>query len=218
MKKKVTIPLIMVMFASLFSGFRARAATPEQAFWAWFQNNDAALFDFEKDQEKIFDRLNREMNKVNPTLTFEFGPKQNGRRDFVISADGIKAAFPAVEALYAAAPTLPHWKIIKFRPRRKPMDIEYQGVSVKASTVRVHLEVNGGMAGLTVYIPGYSPDNKAFLAINYLLLDQALGEYDVETYVGEIRVEASPYPGEETLSLEELPAALDSSVKRSRVQ
>jgi len=218
MKRKATILLTMAMIAPLFTGFRARAATPEQTFWTWFQKNDAALFDFERDQEKTFDRLATEMHRINPDLTFEFGPKKDGKRDFVISADGIKSAFPAVEALCAAAPTMPHWKVIKFRPRRNPMDIEYKGVSVKVSTVRVHMQVNGGLVDLTVYIPGYSPDSKAFVAINYLLLDQALGEYDVETYVGEIRIQASPHPGEKTVSLDELPAALDSFVKGRRLQ
>lgn len=203
-----------MLAAFLFPGLRAKASTPEQAFWIWFQNNDAALFDFETDQEKVFDRLAREMHKVNPDLTFEFGPKKNGQREFVISADGIKAAFPAVEALCSAAPPLPHWKVIKFRPRREPADISYKGVDVKASSVKVHMELNGGVADLTAFIPGYSSAEKnSYGVINFLLLDQALGEFDVETYVGGISVESSPHPGEKTYSLAELPAAFDSLVK-----
>src|ERR1700692_1741982 len=100
--------------------------TPEQAFWKWFQSNESSLFAFEKDQEHTFDRLGAEVHKLNPSLTFECGPKENGRREFVISADGIREAFPEVEALYASAPSLPRWKFIKFRPRRTPSDTSYQ--------------------------------------------------------------------------------------------
>jgi len=217
---KSTIPLAMTMLAAfLFPSLRAKASSPEQAFWNWFQNNDAELFNFETDQERVFDRLAREMHKVNPSLTFEFGPKQNGQREFVISADGIKAAFPAVEALYSAAPSLPHWKVVKFRPRREPFDISYKGANVKASSVKVHMELNGRVADLTVFIPGYtSAESGSYGAINYLLLDQALGEFDVETYVGEIRIESSPHPDEKTYSLAELPAAFDSLVKARHLQ
>ncbi len=107
-----------------FPGGRAHASA-EADFWKWFQTNEAMLFDFDRDQEAVFDRLAGEMHKVHQSLTFEFGPKENGRREFVISVDGIKDAFPSVEALYAAAPTLERWQFIKFRPRREPFDIEY---------------------------------------------------------------------------------------------
>ncbi len=219
-KIKATVPVAMTMLAAFFLGiFRADAATPEQGFWTWFQKNDAALFDFEHDQGRVFDRLAKEMHKINPNLTFEFGPKKDGQREFVISADGIKTAFPAVEALYATAPPLPHWKVIRFRPRREPADISYNNVSVKASSVRVHMEINGRIADLTVFIPGYTAENRdSYTAINYLLLDQALGEFDVETYVGQIRVESSPGIGQKTYSLAELPAAFDSLIKARHLQ
>ncbi len=56
--------------------------------------------------------------------------------EFVISAGGIKAAFPSVEALHAAAPKLPKWTILKFRQRRFPInDIEFANKKVKSSDV-----------------------------------------------------------------------------------
>jgi hypothetical protein len=55
---------------------------------------------------------------VRPELTFEFGPIAE-KREFVISAAGIKDAFPVV-ALARAAPPLARRHIIRFRPRRDP--------------------------------------------------------------------------------------------------
>src|SRR5262249_42436684 len=169
---------------------------------------EADLFDFERNQEAIFDRLAAEMHKVHPGLTFEFGPKENDRREFVISADGIRDAFPKVESLYAAAPTMARWKFVKFRPRREPFDIEYAGVSIKANTVSVSLHPDGQKAGLTVFIPGYNEgDHEIYAGIAFLLLDHALGEYDVETRVGFVEVKA-PSPGPaQVRSLQELPKA-----------
>src|SRR5215472_10130561 len=179
-----------VLLLSLVAGFtlscnRAQA-TPED-FWKWFQSNEDMLFNFEKNREQTFDKLGAEMHKLNPSLTFEFGPIENGKREFVISADGIKEVFPQVEALYAAAPSLPRWKFVRFRPRRKPMDVDYEGVSVQAASVSVQLVRNGQAADVTVFIPNYSQANrKAFVAIAFLMLDGALGEYDVEMRVGQI--------------------------------
>ena len=185
-----------VLLLSLIGGFalscKRAQATPED-FWKWFQGNEDMLFNFEKNREQAFDKLGAEMHKLNPSLTFEFGPIEDGKREFVISADGIKEAFPQVEALYAAAPSLPRWKFVRFRPRRKPMDVDYGGVSVRAASVAVQLARNGQVADVTVFIPNYSEaDSKTFMAIAFLLLDGALGEYDVEMRVGQIKVESTP--------------------------
>jgi len=202
-----------VLLLSLVAGFtlscnRAQA-TPED-FWKWFQSNEDMLFNFEKNREQTFDKLGAEMHKLNPSLTFEFGPIENGKREFVISADGIKEVFPQVEALYAAAPSLPRWKFVRFRPRRKPMDVDYEGVSVQAASVSVQLVRNGQVADVTVFIPNYSQANrKAFVAIAFLMLDGALGEYDVEMRVGQIEVQAAPMAHAQTTSLQDLPKSFD---------
>ncbi len=178
----------MVIFG-LFS--RQAQATPETDFWVWFQKNEATLFEFEKDQVRTFDSLAAAMRKVHPNLTFEFGPKENGRREFVISADGIKDAFPKVEALYAIAPEIPRWEFIKFRPRREPANISFREVSVRAEDVFVFVEPDRTKAGITVFLPEYSKQaHETFAGVAFLLLDRALGEYDVETRVGFIEVES----------------------------
>ncbi|HEY6181424.1 MAG TPA: hypothetical protein VIW67_04210 [Terriglobales bacterium] len=203
---------LTVLLVFTFSCTRANAA-PEQAFWQWFQNNESSLFDFEKNREKIFNELSAEMHKVDPSLTFEFGPKENGQREFVISADGIREAFPKVEALYANAPKLPRWKFIKFRPRREPSDISYGGISIKAQSVSVLLVPNGQTADLTIFMPGYTETARsAYTTIAFLFLDEALGEYDVETRVGEVKIDSTSKAPAHTYSLDALPAAFDSVI------
>ena len=200
-------------FLLLFSG--AATAGPEQDFWRWFQQNDALLFDFERNQEATFDALATALHKVDPQLTFEFGPKQNGRREFVISADGMRAAFPKVEALAGAAPLMPKWIVVKFRPRREPFDLRYKGLDVAVDTVTVALRPQGAKVGITVFIPGYArARHDDFSGIAFLFLDQALGEYDVETKVGSIDV-AAPVAGEgQAISLAKLPAAFAALTAR----
>ena len=198
---------ILVLAASI-----ASASEAEMKFWSWFAANEARLYYFERNQEAVFDELARQLERVHPDLTFEFGPEVNGARDFVVSAGGIKADFSAVEALVAEAPKLPKWRVIAFRPRRTPLhDVEFGSVSVKAREVRFSLIRHGGKTGVLLFLPGYSEAAKtAYSQIGYLLLDEALGEYDVETKVGVIEFhslsEASPT---QSFSLEELAEFFD---------
>jgi hypothetical protein len=190
-------------------------ASPEVEFWQWFQQHDERLFEFERDQERTFDELTAEMHKVHPSLTFEFGPKHGGRREFVISADGIRDAFPKVESLYAAAPPLPRWKVLKFRQRHSPFDIQYGDLDVKANTVLVALKRHGPKVDLIVYLPGYvAARHETYTGIAYLFLDQALGEYDVETRVDGIGVRPMSTDARDAFSLDRLPAAFDAALGR----
>jgi hypothetical protein len=164
----------------------------EKQFWDWFLRHEARLFDFdpqrELERELIFDNLAAELQKIDPNLTFEFGPRDI-RREFVISAGGIKGSFPAVSALTSAAPDLHRWKIIAFRPRRTPINIvEFGGKWVDPKDVQFTLLDDGRLAAIYLFIPGFQEDDIALRQAGYLLLDEALGEYDVETQLGGIKM------------------------------
>ncbi len=205
--------IALLLTLSFFSRFAQ--ASPEADFWKWFQKNESMLFDFERDQDRVFDKLAAELHKVHPSLVFEFGPKERNRREFVISADGNRAAFPKVESLFAAAPSLPKWQFIKFRPRRAPFDLQYEGISVKAGSVLALLQADGPKVGITLYVPGYKESaEKSYMGIGFLLLDQALGEFDVETRVGFIKVQGLPANTSSAIPLARLPAAFDAFVAK----
>lgn len=176
---------------SLLSFTKSFATPPEEKFWKWFVKHQKMLFEFEKDRENIFDKLAAEMNKIHPALTFEFGPiLENGNREFVISAGGIKKAFPFVKTLYDKAPNLPKWIFIKFRPRRKSLnDLKFGSKSIKASDVYYKMFKDQDKVGLIILIDGYNDDETDIYAnIGYLFLDEALGEYDVEIKVSFIEI------------------------------
>lgn len=145
-------------------------------------------------------------------LTFEFGPVKDGKREFVLSAGGIKAAFPAVEALYSKAPALPRWVWVKFRPRRVPInDLDYGGKKVRADDVRYLLAKDGDKVGIVLFFDGYSDAEKTtYGQIGYLFLDEALGEYAVETQVGFIGFDSRESKHfDRSHPLRELPGAFD---------
>jgi hypothetical protein len=74
-------------------------ASKYQKFWKCFNANEDEVFNFEADQERVFDKLAAQLQRVHSSLTFEFSSVTDGMREFVISAGGLKEAFPEVVAL-----------------------------------------------------------------------------------------------------------------------
>jgi hypothetical protein len=161
-------------------------------FWDWFVRNEPKLFRFRADREgereSVFDELAAQLQKVHPDLAFEFGPNE-AKREFVISAGGIKAAFSSVSSLVGAAPTLARWRITAFRPRRNPVNVvEFRGKRVDPKDVQFTLLSDGNMPGVRLFIPGYQEGDSDIKTIGYLLLDECLGEFEVESRVGLIEM------------------------------
>ncbi len=164
--------------------------SPTDKFWGWFRDHEPQLLAIATGHEPIVSELNRQLHAIHPDLTWEVGPSTEGRRDFVISAGGIKAAFPAVTQLAAAAPPLSHWKVIAFRPARPSVTtVTVKGVTLDAHVIEFLAERKGAKTDLTISVPGYRPTpNHAYDEAVYLLLDGMLGEYAVETTLGGIDI------------------------------
>jgi hypothetical protein len=193
--------------------------TPQQTFWDWFVQHEAELFAFnserEGEREKLFDALAIELQKVDSNLTFEFGPRHRPR-ELIISAGGLRSTFPAVTSLVSAAPPLNRWKVTAFRPRRAFSSVvEFRGKSIDPRDVQFSLVDNGTIAGIYLFIPGFREEDADLKAIGYLLLDDALGEFDVETRLGLIKMlpQNAQFEGNR-FALLELSALFDQLVSR----
>jgi len=175
----------------------------EARFWEWFEQNELRLFNFERQQDRNIEDLRRALQRVNRSLTFEIGSEANGRREFIISADGNRDAFPSVITLADTAPHLPRWNIIKFRPRKSdPFFIGLPDSSLSSDDIKFTLEPEGSRIGVTLYLgDALDFDEKAMARIGFILLDHTLGEFDVETSVGSVHF----YPKEMPSRLKKLP-------------
>jgi hypothetical protein len=189
-------------------------------FWNWFLRREEEFYRFdandERERERLFEALATQLRKIDRDLCFEFGPRES-KREFIISAGGIKRAFPAVTSIVAAAPLLERWTVIGFRPRRSPSgSIRYGGLSLDSKDVAFSLFEHGDKIGLRMFIRDYREDEKAFKVIAYLLLDEALGEYDVETCIGPIAVEKPDAAAGVAHPFSELPAQFDQLIAKLR--
>ncbi len=184
------------------------------AFWAWFKDHEETLYgikkDFSEEVEALLDELTEQLETVCEYLSCEFSSVKNGKRELIISADGIRPAFVAVDALADSAPELPRWKIIKFRPRSHPIPaLEFEGQTIKPDEVECSIASDDRHVAILIFIPRVRQDDlrKQF---GYSFLDEALGEYDVETKVSGIEFmsfdKLKDYP---RFALKDLPKKFD---------
>lgn len=173
-------------------------------FWKWFQANEPALFGTADPMSDVYQELYQRLQKIHDTLVFETNANPSEVRELTISADGAHAGIEHVEALVDAAPKLPRWKIIRFRARNPRLignSIEVGDVKLSTSDIEYELKLYENakskmpIIGITLYMKGCaeSPD-KAYQAIGFIMLDGAIGEYDMAMKVGPI--EFKPWEAE----------------------
>jgi hypothetical protein len=158
----------------------------EAVFWKWFLGNQGRLEHFEDDKEALIEELGTALRSYAEGLVFEISAGQNGIREFVISADGIERLFPHVTRLAAAAPALPPtWKITAFRPRMDDytrFSLTYGGREFDPKEIWFHSQIEDGNFDVIFYHPSYRDEDRDLIVSGtYILLDMALGEYDVVT-------------------------------------
>ena len=157
---------------------------PEQKFWKWFVKNESQIYASEG-YSPIIKQLSEKLSEYKSGITYEVSTEENGKRGFIISADGIRELFPDVIALYKAAPKLDKWEIIAFRPRMgnfANVKLEYEGEGFDPSKIWIHPIRENGNFDLIIYYPGLTEETRNLVITGvYILLDTALGEYDVVT-------------------------------------
>lgn len=195
---------------------KPEALSPELQFWNWVKAEESRLFDFRQDQDRVFQLLSYELRKLNPDLTFQFGPLIEGKRELAISANGIKASFPSVLRLTECAPSFKQLKITAFRPRISPaFTTELEGASLLPQQVWVGMGQDGEFIALRVAVLGHeATDDTLLKRLVYLMLDGVLGEWDMETKVGGIFIVKADSTPDMHSSVLDLPAEFDGLWRR----
>jgi hypothetical protein len=165
------------------------------AFWRWFEANTGKIRKGveRQDHDLIIRKLGDRLSKVHPTVVHEIGKPDDDTVELIISADGLREALPAVLALARAAPKLPGFLITAFRPRWPTQGLQVLDRKITGDDVRYRSEIDGEKLDLVVFINGDFTERERQM-IGFLMLDQALGEYDVMTGVGAVGFESIAPP------------------------
>ena len=156
------------------------------AFWTWFLEHEPFYYHLELyDTDDLFEKLCYELHKIDENLTFEFTSiLPNRKREFTISADGIRASFPAVLGLIKAAPKLDHWDIVAFRqPAPIPICIKIEDIALSYTDIMFQYYIHNRELALTLFIKDLVPNNQIYEVATCILLDALLGEYDAVTKI-----------------------------------
>ncbi len=178
--------------------FRRRHRTDETAavadFWAWWSETGAAELDAAiaaGDPAGAAQRLGRHLDAIDPGLEFELGPGRTSRHQLVVTAAGKpEQRAPARRWLRAAPPPDDTWEYADLRQPSGDLSgvlLRVGGADVAFSDVVVTARRAGARFDVVVFHPAF-PDlpEEARLQITFLALDAALGEADVETWLGRI--------------------------------
>lgn len=193
----------------------SKAKNRYEAFWKWFELKETEYFEFEKNQAELFDSLDSKLSSIHPNITFVFSEAKDGKRDFIVSANGAKEAFIDVRELVRASPKLSKWNVIAFRPRLNPMvSVAFKGLIVEPDDIMVKYNYNkeNNLIDLVLYIKKYKAKDKRFLGAALIMLDNALGESDAKTKIGTIELKKFIQQPESKniVPLKELPKIVDS--------
>ncbi|ANU12062.1 hypothetical protein BBH88_18260 [Planococcus antarcticus DSM 14505] len=160
------------------------------AFWGWFIDNKEAYFELnEFGRDKLFSQLEKKLHKVNRHLAFEFGESLvAGKREFIVSADGVVEAFEDVIELVGNAPVLNNFDLIGFRqPHNEEFSVAYGDIELTWGDIFFTFEEDREEVNLTIYIKGFTEENEdEFISASFILLDTVIGEYNVGMRIGEI--------------------------------
>lgn len=167
-------------------------------FWQWFADNGERIFTSligkdDQAREIASEEMTAALASVAEGVTFVFGNKPDGVREFVLSADGKTQFADAVKELAASAPELPGWTVVAFRPRMaiaESLVLRIRDEDVGPDDVWFAVqEAEDGLA-LTFHVRGLLPDNEELRAMGaMLLMDHALGELDVMMLVDSFETE-----------------------------
>ncbi|EFM08809.1 hypothetical protein PaecuDRAFT_4274 [Paenibacillus curdlanolyticus YK9] len=159
------------------------------AFWRWVSEHEDKIYNYDRDPDNEATRiqLSSKLESFDPDLTFMIGPLREGKRDFIISADGILTAFPYVKRIVEKASGVDKLNVIAFRPRTEITEVKYRNITLKSEQVYFRWEEEeGGKIGIETFVSGVNEMNDDIESALFLLMDNAIGEYEVETRVGGI--------------------------------
>jgi hypothetical protein len=202
---------------------RRRPADPGaavEAFWSWWRTAGAAATATAVEAGRaieIAEDLGRRVSAVDPRLGWELGAGDGSRHVLMVTAEGDPALRAAARRWLRGAPDADdRWEYSDVRraaPNLADISLELQGAVVPADEVLVEAEVGDVAVDVGVYHPALAPlEAGDRLRAVFLLLDQALGEVDVELWLG--TVEALRLPPPEPVPLTSLPGVVDEVRRR----
>ncbi len=195
-------------------------------FWAWFPEVASRFYKtIEAGRcEDLTDEISEIAEKMLPNLSWAFGPGETSGHSFTVSGEGQIAKQLLAEYWRSRAPSIPNWS---FYASRQPASAEVlqelsirvtDDDSVDASQLMFKTKINEAkeLIDVVAWHPAFAhiPEEDQF-QILFLLLDEALGEFGTQTWLGDVQIEPFTNP-ENVRSLVVIPKFIEQMNKYYR--
>lgn len=188
--------------------FKARV----DSFWEWYAEVAPRFFQTieAKQGASLAGEVSQKMDSLFPGMAWVFGPGEGGHgHSFTLSGEGVLHRQLLTQYWQSRAPSLPGWTFYSARQpgRVEEIRMEIGGRSFDPRELWLTPAVNQDRQkiDITAWHPLFvGMDRKACLSPLFLLLDEALGEFGTEQWIGEIKVDDQKFA--DALPLAELPA------------
>lgn len=193
-------------------------------FWAWFSSKKDVIESMIKrsDASGLSQLLSPRLDRVMPGLAWEVGPGKIRPYMLTISSEGNHAQRRHVETIIRKAPDIGDWEFYSSRqPRNIQSEIELVSDGIRLSTDTWRFEASEDPARRRLDITVIDErlarlkDKLALKAI-FVFLDSALGEDNVEAWIGGIQVRRKPAGCEPAYTIREFVTQVRSFAERCR--
>lgn len=178
------------------STFKGRVAE----FWEWFPGvakrfEEAAEAD---DPQGIVSEVGDFMDATLPGLSWALGRGENNDHSFTLTGEGLVPKQLLAAYWHSRAVELPGWTFHASRQPSTPDTLQDLAIGVSDEDqvdaanflVKTEIDEEAEQIDITAWHPALANvDEEHHFQILFLLLDEALGEFGVQTWLGEIKVE-----------------------------
>ena len=163
-------------------------------FWSWWRaagSAQVATAIADGDPQRTADELRRRVAAIHPDLSWETGKGDERAHTLTVTSEGNPELRPVARRWLRAAPADdPAWE---FTDARRPAtdlagsSLQIGGHTVDVDSVLVTAHVRGIEADVTVFHPAFADlPEQPRAQVAFVLLDWALGEVAVETWIGQV--------------------------------
>ncbi len=172
-----------------------------EEFWAWWPEGRAAIERTLRSglDEALTAVINARVRAIDPALEWEIGAEKDEKPAFVLSARGHPIRRLVAERWRRAAPADPSWTFLAARRRgahSAGTKLQIGGHDLAFDDLTFGITEDETQEKLDVVIehPAFASidDRDLRLRIGFIGLDHALGEDDVERWIGAIALEGEP--------------------------
>lgn len=181
-------------------------------FWCWFSTHKLELDTMIDSDSALWTEALAQLQAIDSRLWFELSHPDGAPREFILTAAGVKDAFPSVEMTIANAPVLPDWQFIALKPAMGfDFVTNYEGVELDPKQMwflPLKSASRPNDFALRVGVPNLLPEVQRQASNGVLvILDTALGERSAALDIAHVEVRALPQDPEKVgyVQLPELP-------------